>query len=155
MKSDQTNADNSASSRESAGQAAGFGGRILAWSALHPVMAIGIVSLLAVIVNCYPVVFCGKSFAASTGVPMVYDGWPPLPQMESGPQTSTHGNDTEAMLIWGIPMGFIESRSILDHGQLPLWDRYGHAGYTLIGQGETMLGDPLQFIVIFGHGSAW
>jgi len=155
MKSDQTNAVNPASLRESDGPATGLACRILEWSARHPALAIVLVSLLAVVINCYPIIFCGKSFTASTGVPMVYDWWPPLPQMKDVPQTSNHGSDTEAMLIWAIPAGFIESRSLLEHGELPLWDRYGHAGYTFIGQSVTMLGDPLQFIVIFGRGSAW
>ena len=155
MKPDQTNAVQPAPPGETDGPATGLAGRILEWSARHPALAIILVSLLAVVINCYPVIFCGKSFASSTGVPMVYDWWPPLPQMESVPQTSNHGSDTEAMLIWAIPMGFIESRSLLEHGELPLWDRYGHAGYTLIGQAVSMMGDPLQFIVIFGRGSAW
>ena len=58
------------------------------------------------------------------------------------------------MMWWGVPVGFIESRSLLEHGELPLWNRYSHAGDTLIGQNETMLGDPLQLIVILGRGSA-
>jgi hypothetical protein len=120
----------------------------------HPVLPVLLVSLLALIVNCYPVIFCGKSFAATTGVPMLYDWWPPLPGMEDVPQTANHGSDTEAMLGGEIPMGFIESRSVWEYGELPLWNRYGHAGYTLIGQAITMLGDPLQLIVILGHGSA-
>ena len=55
---------------------------------------------------------------------------------------------------WGVPVGFIESRSLLEQGEFPLWNRYSHAGDTLIGQAVSMLGDPLQLIVIFGHGSA-
>jgi hypothetical protein len=155
MKSDQTNAVKPATPGEADGPATGLAVRILEWSARHPALAIVLVSLLAVIVNCYPVIFCGKSFASSTGVAMVYDMWPSLPTMNDVPQTSNHGSDTAAMLVWGIPAGFIESRSLLEHGELPLWDRYGHAGYTFIGQNVTMLGDPLQFIVIFGRGSAW
>ena len=58
------------------------------------------------------------------------------------------------MMWWGVPAGFIESRSLLEQGELPLWNRYGHAGDTLIGQAISMLGDPLHLIVIFGHGSA-
>jgi hypothetical protein len=54
-------------------------------------------------------------------------------------------------------MGFIESRSIFEHHELPLWDRYGHAGTPLIAQAISMIGDPLQWIVILGRGSslAW
>jgi hypothetical protein len=58
------------------------------------------------------------------------------------------------MMWWAVPVGFIESRGLLDHGEIPLWNRFGHAGETLIGQAVSMLGDPLHLIVILGHGSA-
>ena len=57
-------------------------------------------------------------------------------------------------MVWGVPAGFLESRSLLADGELPLWDRYGHAGSPFLGQAETMLGDPLQMIVILGRGAA-
>ena len=86
---------------------------------------------------------------------MVYAWWPPLPGMSSEVhQVWQHGSDTAAMMMWGVPAGFVESRSLLEHGEIPLWNRYGHAGETLIGQAVSMLGDPLQLIVIFGRGSA-
>jgi hypothetical protein len=65
-----------------------------------------------------------------------------------------HGSDTGAMMWWGVPLGFLESRSLLEQKELPLWNRYGRCGDPLIGQGVAMLGDPLQLIVIFGRGSA-
>lgn len=157
---------------ESKVRPAGLAAKVSEWNACHPVLAIALVSLLAVAVNCYPVIFCGKSYVSpmSSGDELVYNWWPPLPGMErwpaptpterwpgpaSGEQHSTHGSDTGAMMWWGVPMGFVESRSLLHHGELPLWNRYGHAGETLIGQAVSMLGDPLHLIVIFGHGSAW
>ena len=78
----------------------------------------------------------------------------PLPGMQPVRQVPDHGSDAGAILWWGVPVGFIESRSLLEQGELPLWNRYSHAGDTLIGQAVSMLGDPLQLIVIFGHGSA-
>jgi hypothetical protein len=144
-----------ASSPEILAPRSAFAGRVSAWSAQHPFLAIVFVSLLAVVVNCYPVVFCSKSFVSPTdGMAMVYDWWPPLPGMGPTPQVSEHGSDTAAELIWGVPVGFIESHSLLEHGELPLWNRYGHAGEALLGQAISMLGDPLHLIVIFGHGSA-
>jgi len=129
------------------------------WNAQHPVLAIMLVSLLAVVVNCYPIVFCGRSYVSPTYVmsgAIVYGRWPPLPGMKEGPAPNVlqHGSDTVAAMWWGIPIGFIESRSLLEHGELPLWNRYGHAGEPLLGQADSMLGDPLQLIVILGHGSA-
>lgn len=121
-------------------------------------MAVVLVSLLVVVINCYPIIFCGRSYISPTCVNglLVYGWWPPLPGMKAGPAPNVlqHGSDTQAMMWWGVPAGFIESRSLLEQGELPLWNRYGHAGDTLIGQAISMLGDPLHLIVIFGHGSA-
>ena len=137
--------------------------RAAAWTARHPIGSIFLVSCLAVVINCYPVIFCGDSYVSpySAGQHgLVYDEWPLLPGMEkySGvdPKSlpSFHGSDTGATMLWGVPMGYVESRSILDHGTLPLWNRHSHCGDTLIGQAISELGDPLQLIVIFGRGSA-
>ena len=127
------------------------------WNAKHPVLAIMLVSLLAVVINCYPIIFCGRSYVSPTCVgPLVYSWWPSLPGMKTGPAPNVfqHGIDTAAMMWWDVPAGFIESRSLLEYGELPLWNRYSHAGDTLIGQAVSMLGDPLQLIVILGRGSA-
>ncbi len=56
------------------------------------------------------------------------------------------------MMWYAMPTAFIESRSLLEHGELPLWNRYGQAGETLIGQATSMFGDPLHFIVLLGQG---
>lgn len=86
---------------------------------------------------------------------MVYSWWPPLPEMDhSIAPAQRHGRDTWATMLWGVPAGFIASRSLLEHGELPLWNRYSRAGDTFIGQAISMLGDPLQVIVILGRGSA-
>lgn len=125
------------------------------WSERFPVWAIVLVSLVAVTISNYPIIFCGKSFVSPTkGLPIVYDENPPLPGMTSETAFDVHGSDSASTLIWGVPVGFIQSRSLLDHGELPLWNRYGYAGSTLIGQAVSMMGDPLQMIVIFGRSSA-
>ncbi len=145
--------------------------RVLEWHVRHPVAAIVFTALLAVGINCHPVIFSGKSFVSpmSVGNPLVYSWWPPLPGMERWPgptrtggwpaQTlevmhNIHGSDVGATMWWGVPLGFLEYRSLFEHGELPLWNRYSHAGDTLIGQAVTMLGDPLHLIVLIGHGSA-
>jgi hypothetical protein len=70
------------------------------------------------------------------------------------PLSPQHGSDAGAMMWWGVPLGFLESRSLLEQGELPLWNRNSHSGAPLIGQAISMLGDPLQLIVILGRGSA-
>lgn len=125
------------------------------WTTRHPVLAIMLVSAIAIAINCYPIIFLGKSYVAPAyGVPMLYERYPTLPGMPREEPVVAHGSDTAATLIWGVPIGFIQSRAILDHHELPLWNRYGHAGDTLIGQAISMLGDPLEWIVILGHGSS-
>ncbi len=158
MRQDQPKASSPESAAESIPGPKGLAARVSEWSARHPVLAVMLVSLVAVVINCYPIIFCGRSFVSPTSVngTLVYTAWPPLPGMAPGPAPNVlqHGSDTAAMMWWGVPAGFIESRSLLEQRTLPLWDRYGHAGETLIGQAVSMLGDPLQLIVIFGHGSA-
>lgn len=146
----------SASLLESKDQRDSFMVRVLAWSTKHPVWAIIFASLLAVVVNCHPIIFCGKSYVSPGCLDsLVYGWWPPLPEMKPDlERVPFHQSDLAAMMVWSVPAGFIESRSLLQYGEIPLWNRYGHAGDTLIGQAVSMLGDPLQFIVILGHGSA-
>lgn len=119
-------------------------------------LAIVLVSLLAVVINCYPVIFRGRSYVSPTCVrELVYGWWPPMPGMEpAATYVPQHGSDAGAMMWWGVPLGFAESRNLLEQGELPLWNRYGHAGDPLIGQAVSMLGDPLHLIVILGRGSA-
>src|ERR1017187_7539252 len=96
-----------------------------------------LVSLLAVVINCYPIIFCGRSYVSPACVEwMVYDWSPPLPGMDPAryQNVAQHGSDVGAMMWWGVPIGFIESRGLLEHGEIPLWNRYSHAGDTLIGQ---------------------
>ena len=144
-----------ASDPDSKGQRVGFSSQLSGWMRQHPILAVILVAGLAVLINCYPVVFCNRSYVSPTCVVgLVYSWWPPLPGGDPGFYVSQHGSDTYATMIWSVPTGFVESRSLLDYGELPLWNRYGHVGDTLIGQNETMLGDPLQLIVILGHGSA-
>jgi hypothetical protein len=122
-------------------------------------LAILLVSCLAVIINCYPVIFCGRSFVSpasvGTGGSLVYNRWPPLPAMDSSiTPAERHGRDTWATMLWAVPAGFVASRSVLEHGEIPIWNRFSRAGDPFLGQAISMVGDPLQLIVILGRGSA-
>src|SRR4051812_26978563 len=77
------------------------------WSARHPVLAIVLVSAIAIAINCYPIIFLGKSYVAPAyGVPMLYERYPTLPGMPREEPVVAHGSDTAATLIWGVPLGF-------------------------------------------------
>ena len=126
------------------------------WSSQRPVLAILFVSVLTVVINCHPILFCGKSYVSPACVDsLIYGWWPPAPGMAPNTRfAQPPESDTCAMMWWDAPMGFVQSRSLLEHGEIPLWNRYSHCGDTLIGQAVSMLGDPLQSIVILGRGSA-
>ena len=133
-------------------QRMGLGDQISKGLQQRPVLAILLVSLLAVVINCYPIIFCDRSFVSPVGSE-VYSWEPPLPGMAAAPHyTSCHGSDVIATMWYSVPNGFILSRSLLEQGELPLWNRYGHSGDTFIGQAQW--GDPLHLIVIFGRGCA-
>ena len=139
---------------ESDARTAAPSGPLSQWCARHPVLSIVLVAALAVIINNYPIIFCGRSYVSpSARLPMLHDGGPTFLGLHTLAGYD-HGSDSAAVLLWGVPAGFIESRALLEHGELPLWNRYSHAGDTFIGQAVSMLGDPLQLIVIFGRGSA-
>jgi hypothetical protein len=48
----------------------------------------------------------------------------------------------------------VESRALLRDHELPLWNRYDSTGVPLLGQGQSMFGDPLHFLVLLTNGSA-
>ena len=139
---------------ESQPRLSGFTTKLIRWNIRHPLLAMVLVSVLAVVVNCHPVIFCGRSFVYPALMKLFVYAWPPIfPGMESAPDISSHGSDTWCGMVQQVPAGFIDARD-LAHGELPLWNRYAHAGQPYLGQTITMLGDPLQWIVIAGRGSA-
>ena len=54
------------------------------------------------------------------------------------------------------PTSVVQSRSLFKHCELPLWNRYNSGGLPLLGQGQSMFGDPLHFLVLLANGaSGW
>jgi hypothetical protein len=54
-----------------------------------------------------------------------------------------------------VPNSFIQSRALFRDGELPLWNRYNSCGLTLLGQGQSMFGDPLHMLPVLAAGEAW
>src|SRR5580692_4923659 len=118
-------------------------------------------ALLAVLLNCYPIVFCGRSFVSpNNGAPtnggnsLLYDTVPTLPGYFDERIADLHGADTGAIMWHDVPNAFVEVGSLMQQGALPFWNRYKNAGDPLLTQGISMFGDPLHFIVLGGGGSA-
>lgn len=121
----------------------------------RPGRAIAMVAAIAVIASAYPVVFLGKSFVSPNGgTLLLYDGYPTLPGYGSRDFVDVRGSDVNAVLWAHVGYSMVAHRA-LARGELPLWNRYNSAGTPLLGQGQSMFGDPLHLFVILCDGAAW
>ena len=132
--------------------------RVWVWGSDHPRMGIALVALLAAIVSCYPVVFFGKSFVSpnnSGATFLLYPTFPTLPGYDSTSLDDTRGSDLGAMMWQNRSYSVIQSRALFHDSEVPLWNRYNSSGTPLLGQGISMLGDPLHLMVLFAGGASW
>ncbi|PYI94256.1 MAG: hypothetical protein DME97_01990 [Verrucomicrobia bacterium] len=121
----------------------------------HPRRAILAAAILSVLISCYPIVFFGRSFVSANNVPMLYPGIPSLPGHDETETENFKGSDAGAIMWHDVPNSFIQSRALFRDGELPLWNRYNSCGLTLLGQGQSMFGDPLHTLVVLAAGEAW
>ncbi|CAN5255306.1 hypothetical protein BH10PSE17_BH10PSE17_37860 [soil metagenome] len=130
-----------------------FTRRALQRARAHPGKAVLVMALAGTIFSCWPVVFSGKSFVApGNGVPgggivLLYDTQPTLPEQGSSTAEDVHLTDVGAIMWHHFPFSVVQERSIKEDGEFPLWNRYGSAGQSMIGQGQAMLGDPLNWLI--------
>ena len=125
----------------------------------HPRTAIAAVSIAATLISCFPIVFFEKSFVSpNTGgvTYLLYEGYPTVPGSHD-PEAGGYPMDLGAMMWAHLPYSFVESRTLLRDAEVPLWNRYNSGGVPLLGQGQSMLGDPLHIPVLLSGGStlAW
>ena len=121
----------------------------------RPGRAIAVVAAVAVILSTYPVIFLGKSHVSpNMGTKLLYDGFPTLPGDNSGETTDDRGSDIGAVMWSHLPLGALEAKALGD-ASLPLWNRYSAGGTPLLGQGQSMFGDPLHLLVIVAGSAAW
>jgi uncharacterized protein YjeT (DUF2065 family) len=127
-----------------------------AWCQTCPWRAIALVGLLAVVASSYPVVFFERSFVSpNLGTILLYEQFPTLPGYDGGKSAHTAGSDTGA-LMWGhLPMASVERHALTHHLELPLWNRYNTCGAILLGQGQSIFGDPLHFLILAANNAAW
>ena len=101
---------------------------------LPPVGAIWLVAFIGTVLGTYPVIFLGKSFVSP------------------GSTSAPHALRSTATPRLPPPT---QADALFHDGELPLWNRYDHAGLPLLGQGRSMFGDPLHVLVIATRGAAW
>jgi hypothetical protein len=121
----------------------------------RPARAIMAAAVVAVALQCHPVLFQGRSFVSpNNGGHMLYDGLPTLPGDTDEMSTNTGSSDTGAMLFQHLYFPMVQ-RDALAAGELPLWNRYSLGGEPLLGQGQSMFGDPFNFLTIAADGASW
>jgi hypothetical protein len=126
------------------------------WLAARPLAAITLVACATVAVQSHPVIFFGRSFATPiNGSLMLYGEMPTLPGMTQHQYTATMSSDTGALLFQHLYYPMVQHEALLRHGELPLWNRYSLCGEPLLGQGQSMFGDPFNFLTILADGAAW
>ncbi len=121
-----------------------------------PLMTLFVAAVTAVLASCYPVVFFGQSFVSpNNGAACLYAGYPTLPGAPAGPIENPKFADIGAMLWAHLPYSVVEHRAIFRDHELPLWNRANSCGVPLLGQGQSMIGDPLHWIPLCAGGAAW
>jgi hypothetical protein len=122
---------------------------------MRPTWAIFAIAALGVIVSAYPVVFMGRSYVSpNMGTVLLYDQFPTLPGYTDATTTDVMGSDIGAIMWQHIPFSSVQRRALL-HGEVPLWNRYNTTGTPLLGQGQSMFGDPLHLLVVAADSAAW
>jgi hypothetical protein len=131
--------------------------RLALWATEHPYLAIFGMAIFASVLSSYPVVFFGKSFVSpNNGIAfLLYDRYPTLPGYTSTVVENVKGADVGAVIWAHLPYSVVQGRAIFEDGELPLWNRFNSTGVTLLGQGQSMLGDPLHMVVVLAKGASW
>ena len=132
------------------------GSKAASWFRAHPCLTLLGVAVLAVAASCHPVVFFGRSFVSpNNGVLALYDVHPSLPGMPAGRVEEWSGSDINATPWAHLPYSVVTHDAVFRDGELPLWNRYVMCGLTLLGQGQSMPGDPLHWLTVCANGAAW
>jgi len=133
-----------------------FADRAVATARRRPLWTLLGTAVAAVLVSCHPIIFFGKSLVSPNNRAIcLYDDYPTVPGSPGGPIENPKASDVGAMLWSHLPYSMMEHRAIFDDGELPLWDRWNSCGVPLLGQGQSMIGDPLHWIPILANGAPW
>ncbi len=121
-----------------------------------PGRAILIAAAASTLAANYPIVLAGKSLLSpNLGTALLYGQLPWVPGFQSLERGNSSSADIDALMWAHLPYSIIQHRALLHDGELPLWNRYNSAGASLLGQGQTCLGDPLHLIPLLADGAPW
>lgn len=129
------------------------------WARAHPTQLLLATAAVSVVLSCYPIVFFGKSFLSPNNhshTYLLYGEMPTVPGYKEVATDDEKGSDLGASMWYSWPTSVVESRALFKYFELPLWNRYDSAGLPLLGQGQSMFGDPLHLLpLLTGGSSGW
>lgn len=132
-----------------------FAGRVADFGKRRPRTSIALISLLSVAAACHPVVFFGKSFVSpNNGAQMFFHTGPTVAGVPRELTENPSGVDVGATMNWAVPMTTVQHRAIFTDGEMPFWNRGAWGGTALLGQLQSMIGDPLHWLPLATGGSA-
>lgn len=122
----------------------------------RPTGAIWLAALAGVLLSNYPVVFCGRSFVSpNMTLPLLYDRLPSLPGYTDARPANNQLSDVAATMLQSVPWAVTQRRAMFHDHELPVWNRMDAGGIPLLGQGLSMIGDPLHWIPILANSASW
>ena len=106
------------------------------------------VALIAALLACLPIIFLHQSFLGpgNGSLPYFYSTCPFVVGTSDCRAEDIHGADTGAMTLAFFPAVVVQQQAVTQFGEFPLWNRYNSSGITMVGQGQMMLGDPLDWL---------
>ncbi len=126
------------------------------WLQIRPKTALCLAAFAAVLIQCHPVIFFGRSFVSpNNGIFMLYENFPTVPGSRSPVLENNMGSDVGATLIYHAMLPRLERDALLRDGEWPLWNRMNLTGVPLLGQSQSMFGDPLNWGTILAGGESW
>ena len=100
--------------------------------------------------------FFGKSFVSpNNGVLLLHDQNPTLPDGGRDDIEWPQYSDVGAMMWWHLYCPVIAHDALFKDHELPLWNRFSMCGLPLLGQGQSMFGDPLNWLPVLTRSAAW
>ena len=130
------------------------------WGREQPHRLVLVAAATAVLLSCYPIVFFGRSFLSPNNhshISLLYGEMPTVPGYQEAATDNEQGSDLGATPWYSWPTAVVQSQALFKHFELPLWNRYDSCGLPLLGQGQSMLGDPLHLLALLTNGApaAW
>lgn len=125
---------------------------------IHPVRAILLASICGSLTANFPVVFFNRTMVSpNLFQTLIYPTQFTLPDTPKEEWDETLGSDIGAFVHQQLGYSVVERNAFFRSHTIPYWNRYSACGVSLIGQNQSMIGDPLNLLTVLlgATGRAW